>query len=202
MTSPQIMIVEDELIVAKNIEISLRKAGYEVPAIVSSGEEAIQQAGQLRPNLILMDIRLQGEMLGVEAAEQIHTRFDIPVVYLTAYADEASLRGEDEWVDVSHPHFRVHYDADLGKASGDYAATVLRYLEEAHGDAAARLGLASIIQPGDAAQQRDFLELGFSVISCGGDYAVYREALAAAVADVRKAVGGSQGRETTSGRSA
>jgi PAS domain S-box-containing protein len=92
MTGPQIMIVEDELIVAKNIEISLRKAGYEVPAIVSSGEEAIQQAGQLRPNLVLMDIRLQGEMLGVEAAEQIRTRFDIPVIYLTAYADKASLQ--------------------------------------------------------------------------------------------------------------
>jgi len=55
-------------------------------------------------------------------------------------ADEASLRGEDEWVDVSHPHFRVHYDAALGKASDDYAETVLRYLEEAHGDAAVRLG--------------------------------------------------------------
>jgi hypothetical protein len=55
-------------------------------------------------------------------------------------ADEANLRGEDEWVDVSHPHFRVHYDAALGKASDDYAATVLRYLEEAHADAAVRLG--------------------------------------------------------------
>jgi len=55
-------------------------------------------------------------------------------------ADEVNLRGEDEWVDVSHPHFRVHYDADLGKASDDYAATALRYLEEAHRDAAARLG--------------------------------------------------------------
>jgi len=55
-------------------------------------------------------------------------------------ADEASLRGEDEWVGVSHPHFRVHYDADLGRASNDYAATVLRYLEEAHGDAMGRLG--------------------------------------------------------------
>jgi PAS domain S-box-containing protein len=92
MTSPQILVVEDELIVAKNIEISLRKAGYEVPAIVASGEEAIEQACQMRPDLVLMDIQLQGEMLGVEAAEQISTRFDIPVVYLTAYADEASLQ--------------------------------------------------------------------------------------------------------------
>ena len=57
-------------------------------------------------------------------------------------ADEANLRGEDEWVDLSHPHFRVHYDADLGKSSDDYAATVLRYLEEAHADVAERLGAA------------------------------------------------------------
>jgi PAS domain S-box-containing protein len=92
MTSPQILIVEDELIVARNIQVSLQKTGYEVPAIVSSGEEAIQSAGQIRPDLVLMDIRLQGEMLGVEAAEQIRTQFDIPVVYLTAYADEASLQ--------------------------------------------------------------------------------------------------------------
>ena len=55
-------------------------------------------------------------------------------------ANEANLRRENEWVDVAHPHFRVHYDADLGKASDGYAATVLRYLEEAHGDAARRLG--------------------------------------------------------------
>ena len=92
MTRPQILIVEDELIVATSVQVSLRKAGYEVPAIVSSGEEAIQRAGQIRPDLVLMDIRLQGEMLGVEAAEQIRTQFDIPVVYMTAYADEASLQ--------------------------------------------------------------------------------------------------------------
>ena len=55
-------------------------------------------------------------------------------------ADEANLRGGNEWVGISHPHFRVYYDADLGKASDDYAATVLRYLEEAHSDAAERLG--------------------------------------------------------------
>jgi PAS domain S-box-containing protein len=92
VTSQQILIVEDELVVATSIQVCLRKAGYDVPAIVSSGEEAIQLAGQIRPDLVLMDIRLQGEMLGAEAAEQIRTQFDIPVVYLTAYADEASLQ--------------------------------------------------------------------------------------------------------------
>jgi PAS domain S-box-containing protein len=87
-----ILIVEDELIVARSVQTVLRKAGYEVPTIVSSGEEAIEEAGQSRPDLVLMDIRLQGEMLGVEAAAQIRTRFDIPVVYLTAHADEDSLQ--------------------------------------------------------------------------------------------------------------
>lgn len=92
VSSPQVLIVEDELVVATSIQVCLRKVGYEIPAIVSSGEEAIQLAGQIRPDLVLMDIQLQGEMLGVEAAEQIRTQFDIPVVYLTAYADEASLQ--------------------------------------------------------------------------------------------------------------
>ena len=92
MAQPQILLVEDELIVAQNIKVVLRKAGYEVPAIFCSGEEAIQGADQIRPDLVLMDIQLQGEMLGLEAAEQIRTRFDIPVVYLTAYADESSLQ--------------------------------------------------------------------------------------------------------------
>jgi len=91
MASPQILIVEDELIVAQNIQVVLRKAGYGVPAIFCSGEEAIRGADQIRPDLVLMDIKLQGKMLGLEAAEQICTRFDIPIVFLTAYADEVSL---------------------------------------------------------------------------------------------------------------
>ena len=91
MTHREILIVEDEAIVAKNIEVALKRHGYGVPTIALSGEEAIQQAAGLRPDLVLMDIRLQGDMLGVEAARQIHDRFGIPVVYLTAYADTATL---------------------------------------------------------------------------------------------------------------
>ena len=91
MGKTQIMIVEDESIVAKDIEMSLNKLGYSVCSLASSGEEAIRKAGEDRPDLVLMDIVLQGEMSGVEAAGQIRLQFDIPVIYLTAYADEKTL---------------------------------------------------------------------------------------------------------------
>ena len=65
--------------------------GYAVPATASSGEEAIEKAAALRPDLVLMDIRLRGAIDGIEAAEEIRTRFNIPAVYLTAYADPATL---------------------------------------------------------------------------------------------------------------
>ena len=91
MGKTQIMVVEDESIVAKDIEMSLNKLGYSVCSLASSGEEAIRKAGEDRPDLVLMDIVLQGEMSGVEAAGQIRSQFDIPVIYLTAYADEKTL---------------------------------------------------------------------------------------------------------------
>ncbi|MEA3415955.1 MAG: response regulator [Thermodesulfobacteriota bacterium] len=92
MTNTQILIVEDEGIIAKDIQNTLESLGYAVPAIASSGEEAIKKATETLPDLALMDILLEGDMDGVEAAEQIRDRFDIPVVYLTAYADEETLQ--------------------------------------------------------------------------------------------------------------
>jgi len=92
MANAQILVVEDEGIVAKDIENTLKKLGYAVPAIASSGEEAIKKATETLPDLVLMDIVLEGYMDGVEAAEQIRDRFDIPVVYLTAYADNKTLQ--------------------------------------------------------------------------------------------------------------
>ena len=88
----QILIVEDEFLLAKSLGKNLQALGYGVPAVVPSGEEAVQKTGEMQPDLVLMDIKLQGEMDGVEAAEQIRTRFDIPVVYLTGYADEETLQ--------------------------------------------------------------------------------------------------------------
>lgn len=85
---PQILIVEDEIIVAEEIRRSLQKLGYAVTSVVSSGEKAIEESETNPPDLVLMDIVLKGEMDGIEAAGQIHRRFNIPVVYLTAYSDE------------------------------------------------------------------------------------------------------------------
>ena len=91
MAKTSILVVEDESIVAKDIQNSLKKLGYSVPSIENSGEDAIDAAGQHRPDLILMDIMLKGEISGIEAAEQIRIRYQIPVIFLTAYADESTL---------------------------------------------------------------------------------------------------------------
>lgn len=92
MTNAQIMIVEDEGIIAKDIQNTLESLEYAVSVIASSGEEAIKKAAETLPDLVLMDIVLEGQMDGVEAAERIRDRFDIPVVYLTAYADDKTLQ--------------------------------------------------------------------------------------------------------------
>jgi two-component system, LytTR family, response regulator LytT len=91
MSKTNILIVEDESIVAKDIQMSLRKLGYNVVAICSNGEDAIAAVGEHLPQLVLMDIMLKGEMSGIEAAEQIRERHSIPIIYLTAYADESTL---------------------------------------------------------------------------------------------------------------
>lgn len=92
MADVKIMVVEDEGIVALDIQSKLERMGYEVSAVVSSGEEAVEKAGAMHPDLALMDIQLDGEMDGIEAADQIRSRFDIPVVYLTAFSDENTLQ--------------------------------------------------------------------------------------------------------------
>lgn len=91
VTQPRILIAEDELIVAENIARHLRHQGYEVVAIVDSGEAAISEVLQLRPDLILMDIMLQGEIDGVQATVAISAQRHIPVIYMTAYADDETL---------------------------------------------------------------------------------------------------------------
>ena len=91
MVVTQIMVVEDERITAKDIKIALESAGYGVADLVFSGEEAVRKAGELQPDLVLMDIKLEGEMDGIEAAGEIKKHFDIPVIYLTAYSDENTL---------------------------------------------------------------------------------------------------------------
>ncbi|MBF0518282.1 MAG: response regulator [Nitrospirae bacterium] len=90
-TGIRVVVVEDEIIVARDIEMKLKKLGYNVLDIAASGEEAIQKAGDLLPDLILMDITLEGKMDGIEAAGQIDTLYNIPIVYLTAHTDLDTL---------------------------------------------------------------------------------------------------------------
>jgi PAS domain S-box-containing protein len=92
MANEQILVVEDEGIVALDIQSMLEDLGYQVPITVGSGEEALASIAENRPNLVLMDINLDGEIDGVETAEQIRDRYNIPVVYLTAYSDDDTLQ--------------------------------------------------------------------------------------------------------------
>jgi PAS domain S-box-containing protein len=89
---PTVMVVEDEGLVALTIKNKLQSLGYEVPLVVGSGEEAVQKAGEVSPNLILMDIRLDGEMDGITAGSIIRSQMCVPIVYLTAYSDDDTLR--------------------------------------------------------------------------------------------------------------
>ena len=91
MAKTRILIVEDEAIIASVIAAALKKFGYEVIEIINSGEAAVTAALEQEPDLILMDIRLQKEMDGITAVERIQEHLDIPVIYLTAYADEPTL---------------------------------------------------------------------------------------------------------------
>jgi two-component system, cell cycle sensor histidine kinase and response regulator CckA len=92
MARAHILVVEDEHIVAKDIATRLNRRGYEVLSIVGSAQEAINEAGARHPDLVLMDVMLKGEMDGIAAADRIRELYNIPVVYLTAYADEKTLQ--------------------------------------------------------------------------------------------------------------
>lgn len=87
----RILVVEDEGIVAMDIQNSLESLGYKGAEVASTGEEALERAGEITPDLVLMDIRLGGGMDGVETAMVMGESMDVPVVYLTAYTDEQTL---------------------------------------------------------------------------------------------------------------
>lgn len=87
----RLLIVEDEHLIAYDLRESLERLGYEIVAVADTGIDAVRLAEQFQPDLVLMDIRLPGELDGIAASEQIQTRLHIPVVYLTANADQATL---------------------------------------------------------------------------------------------------------------
>jgi two-component system, cell cycle sensor histidine kinase and response regulator CckA len=90
--SPRILIVEDDTIIAAELEDRLKELGYDVCAKTGTAENAVMLAEGLQPDVVLMDIRLKAEMDGVEAAGIIRSKFDIPVIFLTAYADDDTLQ--------------------------------------------------------------------------------------------------------------
>ncbi|PZU97532.1 MAG: two-component system response regulator [Leptolyngbya sp.] len=92
MDKKTILVVEDEVVIAMDLRATLIDLGHEVPEIVFSGEAAIQKALELRPDLVLMDIHLSAALDGIDAAAAITQALDIPVIYLTAYADEKTLQ--------------------------------------------------------------------------------------------------------------
>ncbi len=91
MKKKQILIVEDERLEAEDIKTSVQKLGYAVSGIAFSGKAAVKKVEEMRPDLVLMDIVLKGELDGIEAASIINSRLDVPVIYLTGYSDKKML---------------------------------------------------------------------------------------------------------------
>jgi PAS domain S-box-containing protein len=91
MVKARIFIVEDEVIVAEVLKMNLERSGYELAGHEIYGEAVVESVARSKPDLILMDIRLKGKMDGISAAIQVHERFDIPIIYLTAYGDAETL---------------------------------------------------------------------------------------------------------------
>ena len=88
---PRVMVVEDERIVAFDLQQRLSELGYEVPAIAASCEEALRKAEQTKPDLILMDIRIQGDLDGIETASRLQSVCPAPIVYLSAHSEDTTL---------------------------------------------------------------------------------------------------------------
>ena len=88
---PRALIVEDETLIAEELRERLSRLGFTVIAAVGSGEEGIEIATRERPDLVLMDIRLNGDKDGVQAAKEIRQQVDVPIVYLTAHSDRRTV---------------------------------------------------------------------------------------------------------------
>lgn len=91
MKGRSVLIAEDEAIIAEDLRLLLRDSGYEVVAVVSTGQEAIDRVDELAPDLLIMDVRLQGNLDGVDTAKIIRSSHNTPILYLTAFADDALL---------------------------------------------------------------------------------------------------------------
>jgi CheY-like chemotaxis protein len=120
MPVTKILIVEDEILIAEDLRLILQRMGHQVVGIASSGAEAIEKANKLHPDLVLMDVRLQGPMDGVEAARRIRSTADIPIIYVTAYASVlASLDLNDRCTRLAKPFSPLQLQAAIAGVLGD-----------------------------------------------------------------------------------
>lgn len=92
MAQTKILVVEDEIIIAEDLQRRLERLGYEVIGIATSGKEALEKIKEQLPDLILMDIVIHGETDGIETANNIKSLYDIPIIYLTAFSDDETLK--------------------------------------------------------------------------------------------------------------
>ncbi|MFO7448411.1 MAG: response regulator [Ignavibacteriaceae bacterium] len=92
MNIKKILVVEDENIIALDIKSRLKNLGYYVAAVVPSGEEAIKVIEEVNPDLVLMDIALRGKINGLQAAESITRNYNIPVIFVTSFSDDNTLK--------------------------------------------------------------------------------------------------------------
>lgn len=92
----RILVVEDDSIIREDIQRSLKTLGYPVAGAFTCAEEALAEIESIRPDLVLMDIVLQGRLNGIEAACRIRSQFHVPVVFLTAYSDAITLARAEE----------------------------------------------------------------------------------------------------------
>ncbi|RHX90899.1 ATP-binding response regulator [Leptospira stimsonii] len=91
ISAPSILIVDDEWLIAFNLQVSLQKLGYSIAGTARTADEALELAERTKPDLILMDIRIEGELDGIQAAERIQKKMDVPVIFMTAFADEETF---------------------------------------------------------------------------------------------------------------
>jgi two-component system, response regulator PdtaR len=114
-----ILIVEDEGLIALDLKRKLEQAGYTVVIIVDNAADAIQSVDELRPSLVLMDIQLRGPQDGIAAADQIRRQFNVPVIFVTAFADRETLdraRITDPFDYILKPFHAVGFRARIEKA--------------------------------------------------------------------------------------
>jgi len=155
---PSILVVENEFLTALSIKDNLLQSGYQVPAIASSGAEAIRLAAEMQPDLILMDIALDGTMTGIEAAEAIaHSHpHPPPVVYLSAYSDQQTIMAAKKTVPfgfIPKPCSRSSLVSTVEMALANHGGTVVRRDRERQAVLADVAQQATLLQEANAALQ-------------------------------------------------